>query len=237
MPSNSFFSHETALLLCKTPLPAAMEHRMVVHVSVVAPRHPPQMDGVVGHRLSAPPPVKLVSQLPVLSPAMAWCQLAGSLSPLQLVVAGDHLVRRKTAVSSMDELALCVLQLGSARGARAMRDALTKVRPGTDSPRETVLRRLVVDGGLPEPVIGFAVFDRGAFIATPDLAYVKEKIALEYEGEIHRTDPRVYADDIIRRELLEAAGWLVIRVTKDHLASRTGWLLDRVATALRERSS
>jgi very-short-patch-repair endonuclease len=77
--------------------------------------------------------------------------------------------------------------------------------------------------------------DDGYFVGTPDLAYLVQKIAIEYEGEVHQSDPRVCADDIERRERMEEAGWLVIRVISRHVTSRHAQLIRRVATALATR--
>ena len=101
---------------------------------------------------------------------------------------------------------------------------------------ETRLRLLLVDAGLPEPVVQHTIIDSdGYFAGTPDLAYVEAKIAIEYEGKHHQEDVAVYADDIERRERMEAAGWLVIRVVKEHLIHRQNWLIQRVRQALADR--
>ena len=45
-----------------------------------------------------------------------------------------------------------------------------------------------------------------------DMGWPDLKIALEYDGDHHRTDPAQFARDIVRLEELAALGWLVIRV-------------------------
>ena len=97
------------------------------------------------------------------------------------------------------------------------------------------MRLILIDGGLPEPIVGYTVYDRdGFFVGTPDLAYVKERIALDYEGEVHNRDARVFGEDIERREQFQDAGWRHIRVVKGHLA-KPHRLVDRVSFALAER--
>ena len=188
--------------------------------------------------MSTPVARRIRRDLPVLDPATTWCQLGTVLAPDDLVVAADYLVRRKRPLCTLEQLAAAAESMGSARGARAIRAALPRVRSGTDSPMESRLRLILIAAGLPEPVIGFVVKNQyGDFVATPDLSYVKERIAIEYEGEIHRTDPNVYAADIERRERLEEAKWLVIRVVKEHITLRRPWLLERVRTALAERAA
>ena len=63
-----------------------------------------------------------------------------------------------------------------------------------------------------------------------------EKIALEYEGEHHRTDPHTYLSDIERREAMEQEGWLVVRIVKSHLNTRPQWLTTRIRAALAARA-
>lgn len=238
MAANEYFSHLTAASLYEIPLPSVLELRTEVHVTVQAPAFPPRVRGVSGHRLFVPIITGTRHGFAVISPAQTWTQLAAILNRDDVVVAGDHLVRRKRPWCTIAELEAAVASMGSARGARVARQALQDIRIGTDSPMETRLRLLLVAAGLPEPVIGHTVTDRnGDFVATPDLCYLQERIAIEYEGAIHQTDARVYAEDIERRELLEDAGWLVIRVIKGHVFTNPGWLVERVRRALRERAN
>lgn len=236
MAAGQLFSHLTAAQAYGIPMPRRFEEAAELHVSVGVPAMSPRARGVIGHRLSGEVSLRSHRGLPVLGPEQTWCQLAAILGELDLIVAGDFLVRRKRPLSSLIALSAAVERLGSGRGSRAARRALVRIRPRTDSPMESRLRLLLVDGGLPEPIVGYPIRDAdGFFVGTPDLAYPRERIAIEYEGDHHRTDPRVYADDIERRELMEAAAWLVIRVISSHLGHRSPWLLERVARALRER--
>jgi very-short-patch-repair endonuclease len=50
-----------------------------------------------------------------------------------------------------------------------------------------------------------------------DLGWDDIMVAVEYDGDQHRTDRRQYVKDIRRWELLERLGWLVVRVVaEDH---------------------
>ncbi|CAN5437779.1 hypothetical protein BH10ACT4_BH10ACT4_03690 [soil metagenome] len=237
MADDEYFSHLTAAFLYGIPLPRETGTAVRIHVSVQFPAHPPQVRGIVGHRLSVPIARRTWKGLRMVSPARTWTQLAPLLDHDALVIAGDYLVKRKAPLCTLDELAAAVSSMGRARGALAARAALRDVRCGTDSPMETVTRLLIVRGGLPEPVIGFTVTDRnGDPVGTPDLAYVAERIAIEYQGSVHRTDEMVFADDIERRILFEGAGWQVILVIKDHVYRNPHWILQRIREALRDRA-
>ena len=232
---EQLFSHVTAARLYGIPLSLRLEQRR--SIDIWAPEIQPRGVGVIGHR-SALLARAWIRSLPVVTPARAWIQLGPILDPVSLVAAGDDLVRRKRPLSSLAELMDAVIVGKGIRGIRALRVALAQVRPGTDSPMETRLRLLLVGAGLPEPVIGNTIYDwTGAFVGTPDLAYVRQRIAIEYEGDGHRSDPGIFADDIERRERMQESGWYVIRVIKDHVFRRQTWLAERVRHQLRERSS
>ncbi len=183
-----------------------------MHVAVDRGKPVPRGLAVRGHRL-----LDLGSQqalgFPVVSPERAWLQLAETLALDELIAAGDHLVKREAPQSTIERLVSSV-KSWHGRGALHARAALVDVRCGTDSPRETWMRLVMVRAGLPEPVIGYRAHDTlGRYLGRPDLAYVECKISIEYEGDGHRSDPKIFQQDIARRERFEDAGWRVIRVT------------------------
>ena len=79
---------------------------------------------------------------------------------------------------------------------------------------------MLADAGLPAPVLNHELWDRsGVFVARIDLAYPHSRIAVEYEGDIHRVDRQTWQKDIRRREQVEDLGWRMIRVTANDLHS------------------
>ncbi|MBG6108287.1 hypothetical protein [Frigoribacterium sp. CG_9.8] len=238
MAEDEYFSHVTAAKLYGIPLPRHLENMPIVHVSVHEPAFPPRVRGIAGHRLSVPIAPRTRNGFRMVSPARTFTQLAAVLSHDDLVIAGDFLVKRKAPLCTLEELAAAVNSMGPARGARSARLALPEVRQGTDSPMETRTRLMIVRAQLPEPVIGHTVRDEnGDFIGTPDLAYVRERIAIEYQGSDHWTNPAVFADDIERRILFERAGWVVILVIAKHIFSNPHWTAERIREALRDRAN
>lgn len=232
--AGAVFSHSTAALLWGMPLPWRLERSTVIHVTVPTGTQPPRMRGVVGHRQTAPSRAERHG-LPVVSPELAWVQLAQFLTVDELVVAGDHLLRRKRPLSQLALLQALVQSLHRTRGVVSLRLAIPDLREGTDSSKESETRLVLVRAGLPEPVIGHEVIHEGYFVGTPDLAYVKERIALDYEGEVHLT-PRVFREDITRRELFQDADWHHIRVVQTH-PDAPNTLVALVTRALARRAS
>lgn len=230
-PSHFAFSHGTAALLWGMPLPQGAQGT-ALHVSVPTHRTPPRRAGVIGHRGLGS--VRTIRGLPVVPVESVWLQLGESLAIDELVVVADFLLRRKRPLSTMAALVAALDAAAGRRGVERCRAALIEVRSGTDSPQESVLRLVIVHAGLPEPVIRYEVRHEGAWVGTPDLAYVEEKIAIEYEGEGHRLDRRTYEDDIIRREMFRRAGWVVFLVTGRTLSQRNT-LVGELKGLLRER--
>lgn len=215
LAEGAAFSHTTALAMWGAPVPASP----TLHVSVLFPRTPPRRPGVLGHSLQRLE-VALLHGLPAMSPASAWRRSAVLLDPAALVAAGDALVtgRRVRGIrgagrSTLEELhRACELEAGSP-GARRARSALRRIRVGVDSPGETRLRLLLAWEGLPEPEVDHAIRLDSGLVLHADLAYPAARLAIEYEGDGHRTDARVWQRDVERRELMEDAGWRVVRVT------------------------
>lgn len=79
---------------------------------------------------------------------------------------------------------------------------------------ESRLRWMLVDAGLPCPEVNALVRSPGGeVIAMPDLSYPEQRVAVEYDGDVHRTDRRTWMRDIAKRQSLEALGWRVITCT------------------------
>ncbi len=233
-PRDARFSHTTAALLRGVPLPATEASDGLLHVAVPLDGSLPRARGVRGHRTTSPD-VHHLHGLPIVTPETMWLQLAAQLPIDELIVAGDYLVRRRRPLSSIDSLLSATELASGSRGSRPARAALQEIRAGTDSPMESRMRLIIVRAGLPEPVIGYTVIDPdGYFVGTPDLAYPAERIAIEYEGDHHRSNPRIFREDIERREGFERIGWRVLRVTHDHI--RQPWRLEsRVRELLAQR--
>lgn len=106
-------------------------------------------------------------------------------------------------------------------GLAAVRTALGSARGLVESPKETELRLLLLARGFVEPEINLAVQvvdshgERRGFRL--DLSYREPRIAIEYDGDGHRTDRRQWLKDRRKDALLRGAGWEVVRVTQEDL--------------------
>ncbi|WP_284232300.1 endonuclease domain-containing protein [Arenivirga flava] len=231
-----WFSHLSAARIWGCPLPPHVDLR--AHLS--AHRRAPRVAGVVGHK--APPHAAPVRRrgLPVSDPITTWLQLAVVLPFDELVACGDHLVHRPRYPNRADprpyvdrEALVAAAAEYRGRGAIMARAAAAAVRSHAASRPETLIRLLLERSGLPIPELNADVYDAdGNWIAYCDLVFRDAKVAVEYDGDQHRTDRRQYERDRQRLDALADAGWNVIHVRADALFNHPASVVARVRRAL-----
>jgi hypothetical protein len=224
-------SHHTALSLWS----ANDRADDVVHVAVQRdPRRTlPRISGLRVHEVQRLDH-ELHAGLPVTPPDRTFLDLAPHCDLIELVAAGDSLVRRTGALP--DHLLEAAHAAIGVRGIRLAREAAALVRSGVDSPMESRLRLLLVHAGLPEPLTGYVVTDSaGGWLAEPDLAYPDSRLGIEYDGRHHLVDARQWRLDIRRRENLEREGWLLRVITAYDLLQIPETVVARISQDLHSR--
>jgi hypothetical protein len=151
-----------------------------------------------------------VAGLPVTTPARTAFDLARQLPTDEAVARLDALKRAKPF--SIEEVLLLVNRYPGARGLRRLRSVLSRVDAGAASPKETWLRLLLISAGLPAPTTQIPVQENWRRIGVLDMGWEKYKVAVEYDGDHHRSDRRQYARDQWRLRRLEELGWIIVRV-------------------------
>jgi hypothetical protein len=154
-----------------------------------------------------------VAGIPVTTRARTAFDLGRRLNRGDAVARLDAL-KRATAYQDADVLALIERYPGS-RGLKSLRKVLPLVDRGAESPRETWLRLLLVDAGLPQPTSQVRVFDGQSLIKVLDLGWQDYFVGAEYDGDHHRTDRRVYAKDVRVKRKVARMGWNVTYVIKE----------------------
>lgn len=213
-------------------------------VQTGAPR--PRTSGVTGLRLAADRvQAWSVVGLPIVDPLAALFMCAVELTDDQLVVLLDALVtdrdnypelRPGRPIHTVDDVEQKLATWRRFPGCARIRTALSRTRAHVESPKETETRLSIVAAGLPEPVVQFEVTDDDELVARIDLAYPQWRIAIEYEGDGHRTSRDQWRRDIQRQRDLEDRGWIVIRITQLDLDDGAEALLTRLRRAIASRS-
>ncbi len=226
---DQVFSHTTAAHILGVPLPRRLERDPRIHVTTIGTDQALRVRGAVGHRARRER-VRVVhsGSAALTHPADTFVMLARLLTLDELVVVGDALVGWLNWCTPA-ELAAALRRHRGARGIRRARAALAEVRPGSRSPGETRLRLLLVRRGLPQPALNHDVVVHGSWVACVDLAYPDARVAIEYESDLHRSDPRTFRKDLTRGERLKDVDWWLVRATADDL----GPLADRFVARIR----
>ena len=225
---TSFVSHSTAALLYGVPLPWPLERdERTIHVTVQKPHRAPQRPDVIGHSCAPAPgdsPWLDSRGLRISRPARLWLELASQLDLVELVIAGDYLLRgfrerdgSHRPFATIPQLRQAAAEHPGRRHRAIIAQALELIRERVDSPYETRLRLIVQSAGFPDPIVNVPILDAaGEIIAQPDLRIPGYNVGLEYQGDGHRTDRRQWQRDVVRRRELDQINWKTIEaVTPD----------------------
>nr|WP_090339825.1 hypothetical protein [Mycolicibacterium malmesburyense]CRL68418.1 hypothetical protein CPGR_00868 [Mycolicibacterium malmesburyense] len=129
-----------------------------------------------------------------------------------------------------EDVALLAKRHRGVRGLRRLRAALPLVDGGAESPRETWLRLLFIDAGLPRPTTQVVVYDEwGRYVRRIDMCWEEFKVGAEYDGEQHLTSRQQYVLDVRVNRVLQRLGWHVTHVIKE---DRGADIVEQVRNAL-----
>jgi very-short-patch-repair endonuclease len=175
--------------------------------------------------------IEVTAGIPVTSPVRTALDF-GCWFPIMTAVAGIDALARATDLKAVD-VELLVRRYAGRRGIARARQALELFDAGAQSPKESWLRVVLSQAGLPKPQTQIPVLDEfGSAIAYLDMGWEDVKVAVEYDGEQHRRDRRQYTWDVRRSEMLARLGWIVIRVVA---GDRPAEVVRRVRAALASR--
>jgi hypothetical protein len=219
MPPDAFFSHVTAAMLHGMPLPFRLERSTRLDVSMPAPHRAPHANGIIGHQLTVDlHDIADVAGLRSTTAARTWCDLGSVLPVLDLVAAGDFVIRRKSPLATILDIMEVTQTRVSPRGRRNVMMALPLLHDRSESPPESVLRVLLIWAGFPEPRVNHEFFDsEQRFLARTDLFLEPYNLVLEYQGDYHRTDKSQWRRDMTRRANLETEGIRTMELNADDL--------------------
>jgi hypothetical protein len=159
-----------------------------------------------------------INDMPVASIQRTAFDLGRHL-PRGVAVAHLDALARATGLKAEHVLPLSDLYRG-ARGVRRLNETLKLMDAGAESPQETRTRLVLIDGGFPRPTTQIPVLADDGSSFYLDMGWENIMVAVEYDGQHHRTDPDIYAKDIARLEKLHRKGWIVIRVIAGHPMAR-----------------
>jgi very-short-patch-repair endonuclease len=173
----------------------------------------------------------VVAGLPVTTPQRTAFDI-GRRAPIGTAVERLDALVGATGIKVTEVAELADRHRG-ARGLRQLETALDLVDAGSQSPKETWVRLVLIRAGLPRPTTQIPVLtDKGLYHL--DMGWEEFMVAVEYDGEHHRVDTWQYRTDIRRSEAIRRLGWIVIRVVA---ADRARDIVGRTREALAYRAS
>jgi len=186
---------------------------------------------VVRNETLADDEVTMVADIRVTTPARTAFDLARHLPRDSAVARMDALMNSRPF--SIEEVSLLAKRHRGMRGLRRLRVALPLVDGGAESPKETWLRLLFIDAGLPRPTAQFVIYDeRGRFVRRIDMCWEQFRVGAEYDGEQHLTSRCQYVKDVRVNRVLQRLDWNVIHVIKE---DRGEDIVDQARSALLSR--
>lgn len=172
-----------------------------------------------------------------LTPVCTWAHYAAVLPLDELIVLGESMMRRDRRLkrAGIEDFRRYLEHAGNFTGVKKCRRALRLMKENVDSSQETRTRIMLIRYGLPEPEVNYALNIPGtARTVFLDMAYPQLRIAVEYDGTYHRFSNEQVLRDDKRREDIESAGWMYIKITvldlRNELAEEAA--AQRVATAM-----
>jgi hypothetical protein len=215
MPDRAFFFGITAARIWGLPLPRRHSDGDI-HIGVRFGARRVTAAGVRAHHVTLAD-VDCTTRwgVQVTTVERTWCDLAASgLTLSELVAAGDFAIWHRHRLTTRRALESAMQRYVGRRGSRTMRRALELLTDRADSAPESELRVAIIEAGLANPSVNAPVNDsHGRFLAQPDLTWPSQRLALEYEGDHHRTDRSQWHRDLERYARLQEHGWIVIRAT------------------------
>lgn len=213
-------SHQTAAELLRFPLPIPMTHAGGAALHCRGPGGAPRTAGnlVVVHAAEGDREPVPLRGLWLTDPVSTLRDLAPRLTHPDLVACVDALASqgRGALVDRPLEPVREEAESWRGPGSARLRAAVAQARERVWSPMESRFRLLLTAAGFPCPTMNLQVSDPATgqmFVI--DMAYEQWMVAIEYDGDGHRTEARQWRRDLHKNEVLHQLGWTVLRASVD----------------------
>ncbi len=173
--------------------------------------------------------VALINRTPVTTVERTLLDVSESRTLTEAVVLADRATHlHLTDVRKLEQTAA---RSSGRPGVATFRRAIEHIEPATESQMESRLRMLIVLKRLPRPIAQHPIHDdAGIFLGRVDFFYPEAKLAIEYDGEVHREN---LAEDNRRQNRLIAAGIRLFRFTAGDIYNRPDVVIRQIRGALR----
>jgi hypothetical protein len=224
----------TPVAVCLTTAAAAygfdIESDSDLHVLSPGGRRLRSADGLVVHRREGAP-LSTVGGRRATTAAWTAIEVARGLRRPRSLATLDAALRSGT--SSRAELERMLRLHSGRRGVVAARELLELASPLAESPMESEARLVMIDGGLPPPVLQYEIADLNGQRWRLDFAWPEYHVAAEYDGVDWHSGPKAFIRDRRRYAALQELGWAIVAMVSDDVRYRPVELVRRLETQLR----
>ena len=177
--------------------------------------------------------IRTIDGLPATTPLRTIVDLASCLSPDDLELALDSILRRgspgpRTISCYLDEFGR------GRRGTGKLRKLVDGylAKESNDSVLETKFLQLVRRANLPVPESQFRVMIDGRVLRRADFAYPERKILIELDGYDPHSGRSAFQADRQKDNKVSIVGWLVLRFTWYDVTQRPDYVVHQLRLAL-----
>ena len=175
----------------------------------------------------------------VTTPARTFLDLARVLTEEELIIAGDGLIcahrhgplAGRPPLCTLDQLREIVQPHSGDRGVRRCRTALERLRVGSDSAPETVLRLRLEEFGITGLLLDVRIDCPDGGTVLPDLWHEEARLSIQYNG-VHHSDPAQISRDVERNRRTRAAGAEELRIMHRDMTTEVVFRGQRVIRAV-----
>ena len=117
-------------------------------------------------------------------------------------------------------------------GIAQVRALVPLARGGAESPMESEARLAMLDGGLPEPDLQYRIMDRSGLYWRVDFAWPRFKVAVEYDGFEHHSQPDDLRRERRKRAAIEGVGWRLLSIVANDVRVHPDEMVHRIRSAM-----
>lgn len=186
-------------------------------------------EGLVVHRRDGAPLVT-VSGRPATEPAWTAVEVACTLRRPRALATLDAALR--SARCDLAELTHAVEAQRGRRGIVKVCQLLPLANGRAESPMESETRLVMIDGGLPSPVLQYEVVDARGRLRRLDFAWPAHRVAAEYDSGEWHVGMEALRRDREKLAALQDLGWIVVPIVADDVRRRPSGLVNRIRAHL-----
>jgi hypothetical protein len=174
-------------------------------------------DGLVVHRREGAP-FTVIDGRPATAPEWTAVEVARALRSPRMLATLDAALRSGTC--DRRGLVGAATHQAGRRGIVRVRELISIAVSDAESPMESEARLMMIDGGLPAPVLQYDVVDRSGRTWRLDFAWPDRRVAVEFDGFDWHSDPDSLRRDRQKRAALQEMGWSVTSIVSDDVRRR-----------------